>query len=518
MNTSVLIMDKVVFILLILSLAIHSCTPSMEDTTDYDAIKTELMQDSALAGKEKRIEAAVEFYKAEIQNQFSHRIKLTTDSGDRIFLDAIETQQIESFREQLDSSARISIRKIADSQVLDESWLADNILNAILSAGRYPWNQQLPDSIFLNYLLPYKVIHEYPQNWWDFLGSWYRDSLTTWSSPLFTGFDASNARWVHQYTTIYPRSLPMWWNYEPQASTITKFPSLNEILLLRNGSCFLEATINVMILRTCGIPATIYEVPFWGSRNGSHAGDVYWSSEAQKMVSRYSWVEYDLEYYVRPAKVVHYTFRYTGEYQERIEPWLHGEIFQIPQMSGNHWYDATAVHNAVSNIQFHVPDEISDRLKLGYIYVMNYGEWVPVDYGYVRGDSLFFKSMGRDIIYRTGFYSSGKHSYMTRPFLLDRQGKIRYSIPDTARQSTIQITRINHAVESQVDSGNIYTLQYLDRNGIWQDHETKNCLKDGELIFSDVPTGAFYFLSSRADHRHLARIFLIGEQGQQMWY
>src|SRR5690606_39892957 len=82
MNTSVLIMDKVVFILLILPLAIHSCTPSMEDTTDYDAIKTELMQDSALAGKEKRIEAAVEFYNAEIQTQFSHRIKLTTDSRD----------------------------------------------------------------------------------------------------------------------------------------------------------------------------------------------------------------------------------------------------------------------------------------------------------------------------------------------------------------------------------------------------------------------------------------------------
>ena len=135
-----------------------------------------------------------------------------------------------------------------------------------------------------------------------------------------------------------------------------------------------------MILRSCGIPATIYEVPFWGSRNGSHAGDAFWSSKAQKMITRYEWVTYDPEYYVRPTKVIRYTYRYTGAYSDHNAPYLNGEELQIPQMTRDHWCDATADHTAVSEIKISISHKIAERMGLGYLYVMNYGEWVPVSY------------------------------------------------------------------------------------------------------------------------------------------
>ena len=146
---------------------------------------------------------------------------------------------------------------------------------------------------------------------------------------------------------------------------------------------------------------------------------------------------------------------------------------------------------------------------------MNYGEWVPVDYGIVQRDTLNFHSMGRDIIYRAGFYSGGKHYFIGKPFLLDTLG---YSDPDMESTRTINTAKINHGTESGVVSGRTYTLRYLNSEGIWQDHETKKCVKEGELIFQDVPSGAFYFLFSPSDQRKLARIFLGHTDGTQIWY
>lgn len=86
------------------------------------------------------------------------------------------------------------------------------------------------------------------------------------------------------------------------------------------------------------------------------------------------------------------------------------------------------------------------------------------------------------------------------------------------RTRTINAAKINHGKESDVVSGQTYTLRYLDGVGKWQDHATKKCVKDGKLIFQDVPTGAFYFLFSSSDQRKLARIFLVNENGEQLWY
>lgn len=276
--------------------------------------------------------------------------------------------------------------------------------------------------------------------------------------------------------------------------------------------------INVMILRTCGIPATIDEVPYWGSRNGSHASDVFWSAKEQKMITGYEREFVNDSLARRPAKVVRYTFHYTSAFNKEISLYLKGEEFQIPQMAGNHWYDATADHTSVSDVHIPVRKEIADRMELGYLYVRNYDDWVPVHYGRVMSDTLCFTSMGRDLIYRAGFYSAGKDYFITPPFLLDSLGGIKYSEPDTVNNLDLLVSKINHGLESDVKSRRSYTLRYLDNKGTWIDHDTKRCENEGELTFKKVPSVAFYFLFSSSDQRHLARIFLIGEKGQQLWY
>ena len=198
---------------------VNSCNSDLETshTLDYDVIKRELLQDSNLRNQEKIIESIIQFYQKELPIQFSRRVSVESLvlgqgklGGNEVFLDAIADGHIHSLREHLDPSTNIRIGKMADSQIVDEEYLIKSIRYALSSVGRYPWNKSIPDSIFLNYLLPYKVIHEYPGTYWSFLEPYYRDSLSMWASPSYTEFDARDARWIQRFTTIYPRELPMW--------------------------------------------------------------------------------------------------------------------------------------------------------------------------------------------------------------------------------------------------------------------------------------------------------------------
>lgn len=501
----------------LLSLLLFSCDRKQENTIDYAGIESELLKDTALADQKELIRSIIEFYKKELPNHYSRRISLGT-ARNKVYLDDLTDVQIDSIRDQLGSATRIRFEQMADHQFIDEEYLIKRIRHALASAGKYPWNQSIPDSIFLNYLLPYKVMNEYPGNWWGYLEPHYVDSMALWSSASFDRFDATDSRWIQRFTTFIMGDLPEWWYYDPMAQTYTKYPSLNEILLLRYGGCYVEAIINTMIQRTWGNPATIDEVPYWGSQNGSHAADVFWNAQEGKMKDAL-----DKEFYIpeigrRPTKVIRYTYRRTGAYTDRIAPLLHGEELQIPQMRGDHWFDVTEEYSPVVDVDFSVQGKVPVGLDLGYIYVMDYGEWVPAFYGRRHGDRLRFGSMGTDLIYRIGYYTEGEHHFITRPFLLDQQGDFHYSVPTLDQSFTMHAQKINMGRESDVEAGETYTLQYLDREGNWRDHATKQCQEDGNLVFGSVPADAFYILRSPSDQRNLARVFLMNADGEQVWY
>ena len=492
-----------------------SCNKVEEHQIDYDLIERELLQDSSLAEHSGLIGSIIDFYKTEIPNHYSRRISLGS-ARNMVFIDELTTDQIDSLRDVLGASTRIRFNRLTDSQFIDENYLIKRIRHALHLTEKYPWNQSIPDSIFLNYLLPYKVMDEYAGDWWSFLEPHYRDSMTWWSSPEYDRFDVSNSQLVQYYTTFIMGKLPEWWYYDPMAETYTKYPSLNETLLLRYGGCYMQAMINTLIQRTWGIPATINEVPYWGSQNGSHATEVVWNAHEGKMYDGEEF--YRPEANRRPAKIIQYSFRRTGAFTDGIAPYLNGEEFQISQMRGDHWFDVTSVHAPVTNIHYPVQGNLPPEMELVYIYVMNYGDWVPTHFGRVYGDSLQFRDMGMDLIYRVGYYANGNHHLISPPFQVDRNGDIQYSSPDPGRPLDINGRKINHGLESDVESGETYTLQYVARDGEWHDHATQQCAADGELIFSSVPADAFYRLKSPSDERKLARIFMINDDGEQVWY
>lgn len=500
---------------IVLTLFVSSCNTAPDHNIDFESVKLELLQDPSFGDHKELIDSAIAFYKRELPDHYSRRVSLGS-ARNMVYLDELSDGQIDSIRDQLGSDTRIRIETIADSRYIEEEYLANRIRHALTSMEKYPWNQSIPDSIFLNYLLPYKVMDEYPGLWWEYLEPHYRDSMIWWSSPAFDRFDVSDSYLVERFTTFYMGDLPEWWYYDAIAQTYTQFPSLNEILLLRYGGCQMESMINTMIQRTWGIPATIDEVPYWGSVNGSHTVEVNWNAREGRMYGELKL--YNPEIRRRPAKVIRHCFRNTGAYTNFIAPWIDGEELQIPQMRTDHWFDVTAEHGPVMDVIFPVGDNWPDKTKLGYIYVMNYGKWVPIHYGTLQNDSLRFRSMGKDIIYRVGYFANGNHQFISQPFLLDLQGEMKSSAPDPGHTVDLNARKINHGSKAGVEPGVTYTLQYLDSDGKWLDHATEQCQQEEVLWFTDVPSHAFYRLKFPTDEWNLARIFLVDDDGEQVWY
>ena len=510
---------KLFGVILLMFVALSSCKPDFDPPTVEGVLSMipDSLKNMALP--------LVDFLIDEMQTQYSYRIgighendhsmpfhenvSLSRDSLDRLFLDGWS----------------IKVDTVADQSVISNSFMANRILHCLDIRGKYPWNRSMPDSILMQYLLPYKVVHEYPENWWSRLMGemtpYFQDSLIAFANLEITDtIDFSQPVWLHFYTVVEPRGLPMWWTFNEHGLRITKYPSFTEQLIIPDGDCYLEAINNVRILRSCGLPATIDEIPYWGSKNGSHATDVFWDYTLPGFRTGLERSLYNPEEARRPAKVVRHTFHYTGKYDQEIRPYFSSESFPVPSMANNFWIDATSDHTTTSDVIISIDTNQIWNVHSdpGFIYVLNYGEWMPIHYGRLSGNQLIFHDMGRGNIYRVGLRTEERDSFLTFPFLLDSLGQKIYSRPNGERKVQLSAEKFNHGKKSGVKKGTEYMLHYLSRDGQWINHQTKLCEESGHLVFDQVPSNAFYILRSGDELDYLSRIFLVDETGVQTWY
>ena len=71
------------------------------------------------------------------------------------------------------------------------------------------------------------------------------------------------------------------------------------------------------------------------------------------------------------------------------------------------WKDVTKEFVPVTNIKIRVKNNSSTNIKYAYLAVFNNREWIPIYMGKIKGDSVTFESMGREIVYLPVFYRSG---------------------------------------------------------------------------------------------------------------
>ncbi len=130
---------------------------------------------------------------------------------------------------------------------------------SIRSQKEMPWGKNIPDDIFLHYVLPYRVNNENP----DSFRIVYYDEIARRIKGLTMKEAALEINhWCHEKVAYQP------------ADIRTSSP-MNTVKNAR-GRCGEESTFTVAALRTAGIPARQVYVPRWAHSDDNHAWVEVW--------------------------------------------------------------------------------------------------------------------------------------------------------------------------------------------------------------------------------------------------
>ena len=148
---------------------------------------------------------------------------------------------------------------LSDMAVYEPQYLAENASSALRAREELPWGKEVPDNIFLNFVLPPRVNNENP------------DDFRT------VCYDELKAR-VHGLGAMEAALEINMWCHEKVAyqAADSRTSSPLATMLSARGRCGEESTFTVSALRTVCIPARQVYTPRWAHTDDNHAWVEFW--------------------------------------------------------------------------------------------------------------------------------------------------------------------------------------------------------------------------------------------------
>lgn len=145
----------------------------------------------------------------------------------------------------------------SDLRSLTANFLTQNIRLAYLARQENPHVQDVPEDIFLNYVLPYAVLYEQRENWRPDFYNKFMESAKNSPSLEMTFIDLNREAWP-------------WLNvfFDQKATFYIRSPS--EVREKGRIFCGDASLILVYACRAVGIPARLVFIPRWTHAKGGH--------------------------------------------------------------------------------------------------------------------------------------------------------------------------------------------------------------------------------------------------------
>lgn len=425
------------------------------------------------------------------------RVVLEIDSieNDSILLDILNRRHLVPF-----------YKIVLDDKILDNNILINNIDLAFQSWNKYIWADNIPEDIFFNYLLPYKIYGEKPEYWRSILQTQLMNDIELIDYFKDTTILLNEKSLLDQlYEDIVLRNVDKKIIYSPNPSTLTQFPALSELMLFKHSDCIGQSYMHVMVLRSIGIPATIDIVPLWGSKNSGHVTDVFWDSKLNKFRT-VSGRELVSPNKFPPSKVFRYSYQKQNIWTDTIKPIIGLQPFLLGYLEHDNWLDVTHEHTLTYDIEYQI-DEPSTS-KFTYICVFNYGKWEPVFWGKLDEDKMaHFKNMSINILYRIAVPQENDFKIVSDIFSIDSLGNQVYYQANTLNKTTLRLQKVNEGSRSWLEKGKRYGLYFFNSSMEWELVEELPCLKDSILVFDNAPSNALYRILEHRGGGRLERSF-----------
>lgn len=170
----------------------------------------------------------------------------------------------ESEKKQKEATAfLISYMPEDDLENLSAGFILDQVRGAWRAREEFEWCRNLPDSIFLNEVLPYYNLDEIRDNWRDDFYSKFAP-LVGDCNNIYEAIDSVNFNIMEELGVEY--------NTKRSAVNISPFQAIEEQMATCTGLSFLL----VDAFRSVGIPARIAGTPLWTNMRGNHSWVEVW--------------------------------------------------------------------------------------------------------------------------------------------------------------------------------------------------------------------------------------------------
>ncbi|MBN1221638.1 MAG: O-antigen ligase family protein [Candidatus Aminicenantes bacterium] len=212
--------------------------------------KIERSFDSSQTPQEKTVSLLPEGYRCDVSNAL---VKAGNNS-EQLIKAIVDLDQEE--RECI--AFLLANMPLADLQSLTADFLVSNVKYAIKARQELPYNQGIPEEVFLNYVLPYSNVNEQRDNWRADFYNRFIETARTNSTVEETAVDL-NAQIYREFTLEFMVSDFRKLIYSPYESIEKGSVSCAESALMLVNAC-----------RAVGIPARMIFIPYWTHSAGGH--------------------------------------------------------------------------------------------------------------------------------------------------------------------------------------------------------------------------------------------------------
>ncbi|MGJ1261338.1 hypothetical protein [Sphingobacterium spiritivorum] len=406
-------------------------------------------------------------------------------------------------------------QSITEREFSTDPYIFQNLSRALQIKADNPWKITIPDSISMNYLLPYKVLFEKTGGWQEIFQRNFADVLSFIPSRKLSKKQIDSLIETH----VIRLDTGHIFTGREGKYRICEWPGILEILMEKSGDCQSESIKNVYLYRSLGIPAAMDFTPFYGGGNAGHSTAVSWDSDLQKFRPK-AGQGFNKDY--RVAKVFRWTFKKSNNWERNIVPLLNSSIpFPIQELQNNHWIDATKDHTTAKDLTLNMPEAHG---KIAFICTYSYGEWRPIFYGVRTSKSVFlFKDMALDVLYRGGYYDKeDRFVFEKSVFILGKDGKPKIinktGLDVELSAAKIKLERNNYGSEAWIKKNRSYSLLALNTHGEWDTIYSKWSTRDSLITFPEFKSKYQIFaLMEHEANRRLERPFYILKDSI-VWY
>ena len=497
--------SSILFILFIFLMACNAIPDKVRDTISASSNKSELekaIQHYQESGDKTKLKAL--YFLLEHIDYHQHRAGRAIENYKEVFNELATTP--ESRKEWLEvifdslTAKRKDYNQGETFVVRDfNSLKAEDLIrhvDAAFVAWRSPWAEDMSFDEFSEYILPYKILEEEPDNWMANVQRSY-DYLKLNTDDTYQACLIINDELKRRFKI---RSIPPF--YDLNYSQLEK---------IKSGKCEHATQYTAYVMRALGVPVTV-DYTYWGNMNGGHNWNaLIYKGKSIPFVGSESdpgKTKIDLARQRKRSKV----FRYTYAIQKNELQYLTQNTEEIPEVFRSyHTQDVTDQYIPVSDVAVNIsPKEVA---RYVYLCVFNKQTWFPVYWATnSKNNTPLFKDMGRGIVYLPAKYESQQLLAIAPPFILLPNGGVKTLGANSKQKRTVKIVKKSpHG--PVIMKGNEYELFYWDSE--WQSLGKQMAMADS-IMFHDVPDNTLLWVRSK-DKSSNERPFIY-IQDHQEWY